>query len=158
MLRNPTSDVLIVAYWRLSTLTQYLTWFGKPPTSTGEVHIIRDRKRIQYKYMEEENHFTQTLLPAHIVALAAAAIATLYFLSWSLTFCSLSLSLSLSFCSQIMPLFIGINGKTWGHQLWHKWWQHMGCIIFVDGWCNFHCSLLTTATLLLRVGIQVVAH
>jgi len=28
--------------WRLSTLTQYLTWFGKSPTSTGEVHIIRD--------------------------------------------------------------------------------------------------------------------
>ena len=28
------------------TGTQYLTWFGKSPTSTGEVHIIRDRERI----------------------------------------------------------------------------------------------------------------
>jgi hypothetical protein len=25
------------------TGTQYLTWFGKSPTSTGEVNIIRDR-------------------------------------------------------------------------------------------------------------------
>jgi len=25
------------------TDTQYLTWFGKSPTSTGEVNIIRDR-------------------------------------------------------------------------------------------------------------------
>ncbi|KAJ6915926.1 hypothetical protein NC652_018557 [Populus alba x Populus x berolinensis] len=33
----PTGDVLIFALGRASTLTQYLTWFGKPPTSTGEV-------------------------------------------------------------------------------------------------------------------------
>jgi len=42
-----TGDVLIVAHWRLSTLTQYLMWFCKSPTSTGEVHFIRDRERIQ---------------------------------------------------------------------------------------------------------------
>ena len=41
-----------------------------------------------------------------------------------------------------------------GHKLWHKWWQHMGCIIFVNSWCNYHCSLLTIATLLLRVGCK----
>ena len=51
-----------------------------------------------------------------------------------------------------MALFISINGKTRCHQLWHKWWQHMGCTIFVNGWCNFHCSILTMATLLFRVG------
>jgi hypothetical protein len=28
----------------------------------------------------------------------------------------------------------------------------MGCTIFVNGWCNYHCSLLTMVTLLLRVG------
>jgi hypothetical protein len=38
-----TGGVLIVAHWRLSTLTQYLTWFGKSSTSTGDVHIIRDK-------------------------------------------------------------------------------------------------------------------
>jgi hypothetical protein len=58
----PTGDVLIVAYWRLSTPTQYLTWFGKPPTSMGEVNIIRERKREQHRYMEEEDHIHSTLL------------------------------------------------------------------------------------------------
>ena len=64
------------------------------PTSSGEVNIIRDRERIQYKYMEEEDHFTQTLLPALVAALAVAAIAALSF--------SLSSShalYTLSFCS-----------------------------------------------------------
>jgi len=32
----------------------------------GRGHFIRDRERKQYKYMEEEDHFTQTLLPALI--------------------------------------------------------------------------------------------
>ena len=59
--------------------------------------------------------------------------------------------LSLSFCFQIIPLFIGINDKTIGHQLWHKWWQHIGCIIFINDWYNFHCRLLTMTTLFLRV-------
>jgi hypothetical protein len=34
---------MIIAQRRLSTLTQYLTWFGKSPISTGVVYIIRDR-------------------------------------------------------------------------------------------------------------------
>jgi hypothetical protein len=38
-------------------------------------------------------------------------------------------ALSLSFCSQIMPLFIGNSWQTRGHKLWHKWWQHMSCTI-----------------------------
>ena len=38
-----TGGVLIVAQRKLSTLTQYLMWFSKSPTSTGEVNIIRDR-------------------------------------------------------------------------------------------------------------------
>jgi len=42
-----TGDVLIVAHWRLNTLAQYFTWFGKSLTSTGEVHFIRDREMIQ---------------------------------------------------------------------------------------------------------------
>jgi hypothetical protein len=42
---------------------------------------------IQNKYMEEEDHFTQTLLPTLIAALAAAAMAT------RLRHCSPSLSL-----------------------------------------------------------------
>ena len=61
MLGIPTGDVLIVAHWRLSTLIQYLTWFDKSPTSTGEVDIIRDREREQHRYMEEEDHIYSTL-------------------------------------------------------------------------------------------------
>jgi hypothetical protein len=49
---------------------------------------------IQYKYMEEEDHFTQTLLSALIDALAAAAIAALSFSLFSYTHSPLSLSLS----------------------------------------------------------------
>ena len=56
----------------------------------GEVHIIRDREMIQYKYMEEKDHFTQTLLPAHIAALVAAAITALLSFSYSLHILSLS--------------------------------------------------------------------
>ena len=56
-----TGDVLIIVHWKLSTLIYNLTWIGKPPTSTGEVYIIRDRENIQYKYIEDENHFTLSL-------------------------------------------------------------------------------------------------
>ena len=54
---------------------------------------------IQYKYMEEEDHFTQTQLPALIAALTDAALGSP---SFSLLF---SLLCSLSRC-----LFIGNNG------------------------------------------------
>jgi len=40
-----------------------------------EVHIIRDRERIQYKYMKEEDHFTLTQLPALNVAFTATALS-----------------------------------------------------------------------------------
>ena len=36
---------------------------------------------IQYKYMKEEDHFTQTQLPAHIVVHVAAVIATILYFS-----------------------------------------------------------------------------
>jgi hypothetical protein len=46
------------------TETQYLTWFGKTAYIHGRESILfRDREMIQYKYMEEEDHFTQTQLP-----------------------------------------------------------------------------------------------
>jgi hypothetical protein len=46
--------------------TQYLTWFGKTVYIYGKESILfRDRERITTQYMEEEeDHFTQTLLPA----------------------------------------------------------------------------------------------
>jgi hypothetical protein len=39
---------MIIVCWRLSTLTQCLTWFGKLPISTEEVYIIEDRERLQH--------------------------------------------------------------------------------------------------------------
>jgi len=39
------------------TSTQYLTWFGKLPTSTGEINIIRDKERIQHT---EKDHIHST--------------------------------------------------------------------------------------------------
>jgi hypothetical protein len=36
--------------------------------------LLDIRERIQYKYIEEKNHFTQTLLPALFAALAAPAM------------------------------------------------------------------------------------
>jgi hypothetical protein len=58
----PTGDVLIVVNWRLSTVIQYLTWFGKPPTFTGEELILLeiDREEITI-HMEEEDHFLSRL-------------------------------------------------------------------------------------------------
>ena len=58
------------------TETQYLTWFGKTAYIHGRESILfRDRERITTQYMEEEDHFTQTQLPALFAALAAAAMA-----------------------------------------------------------------------------------
>ena len=126
MLGIPIGDVLIVVYWRLSTLIQYLTWFGKSPISTGKVHIIRDEKRIQYTYMKEKDHFTQIQLSllshtaAHDNMVAALGNHSFFSLTLSLHFTH-----SLSLCFQIMLLFIDINSKARDHNLWHKWWQHM---------------------------------
>jgi len=75
------------------TETQYLTWFGKTAYIHGRESILLEiRERIQNKYMEEEeDHFTQTLLPALIVALAA-----LHFLSTLFIFSPLCFGLSLN--------------------------------------------------------------
>lgn len=45
---NPTGDVLIFVHKKGSILTQYLTWFGKPPTSMEKEPILLeiDRKRV----------------------------------------------------------------------------------------------------------------
>jgi hypothetical protein len=59
--------------------------------------LLEIREMIQNKYMEEEDHFTLTQLPALIAALAAAAMAAAWQLSLSLyslhiltTLCTLS--------------------------------------------------------------------
>jgi hypothetical protein len=82
--------------------------------------------------MEEEDHFTQTLLPALIAALAAAAMAArLLPLQLSLSLYSLALTHH-TFCSQRCSLsrclFIGKNGAT-APALLQQRWLHMGCII-----------------------------
>jgi len=48
LLGIPTGGVLIFAQQRLSTLTQYFTWFSKSPTTMGESPYYLDiRERIQ---------------------------------------------------------------------------------------------------------------
>jgi len=91
------------------TGTQYLTWFGKSPTSTGEVHIIRDREKIQYKYMEEEDHFTQTQLPALLLHLQLLPLQPFTFSFGLSLLCSLLCS---NFAALSRCLFIGKNGAT----------------------------------------------
>ena len=112
MLGNPTGNVLIIAQWRASTLTQYLTWFDKSPTSTGESILFRDKERITTQYMEEEDHFTQTQLPALSAALCSCAIATLSFSLLSCThsrFLPLLTHLALNTClfyrQMVTPFF-----------------------------------------------------
>jgi len=94
---------MIIAQRRLSTLTQYLTWFGKSPTSTGVVYIIRDRERIQHT---KEDHIHSTPIShcyigqqLHIAA--GLLVAALLFLSlfFSLLFL---LFLTLSFCAALL--------------------------------------------------------
>jgi len=68
-----TGGVLIVAHRRVKhTDTIFYVVRQNRLHPRERVHFIRDRERI---YMEEEDHFTQTLLPALIAALAAAAMA-----------------------------------------------------------------------------------
>ena len=112
-----TGGVLIVAHRRLSTLTQYFTWFGKTAYIHGRESILfRDRERIT-TYMEEEDHFTQTQLPALNCCTCsccngskAAALAAL-FLSTLLHTLTFSHSLNpLTLLSQNHASFIGIHG------------------------------------------------
>jgi len=90
------------------TKTQYLKWFRKTPTSTREVHIIRDRERIQYKYMEEKDHFTQTQLSALLLPLQLLPLAAPLFLLFSIAL----LSTCSNFAALSRCLFIGKNGAT----------------------------------------------
>jgi len=85
-----TGGVLIVAHWRLSTLTQYFTWFGKSPISTGESHCIRDRERITTQYMEEEDHIHSNSTPSsHTLLHIAAGLLPMAAAPLSLFFSSL---------------------------------------------------------------------
>jgi len=85
------------------TETQYLTWFGKLLTSTGEVNIIRDIEKKVTTHMEKEDHFTQTLL----LALSHCCTWQPLFLSYSLHILTTLSHFALSRC-----LFIGKNGAT----------------------------------------------
>jgi len=94
---------MIIAQRRLSTLTQYLTWFGKSPTSTGVVYIIRDRERIQHT---KEDHIHSTpishcYIGQQLHTAAGLLVAALLFLSlfFSLLFL---LFLTLSFCAALL--------------------------------------------------------
>jgi hypothetical protein len=78
-----TVVLMIIAQRRLSTLTQYLTWFGKLPTSTGAIDIIRDRERIQHT---EEDHIHSTPISHYYIGqqlhrAAGLLVAALLFLS-----------------------------------------------------------------------------
>jgi hypothetical protein len=92
---------MIIAQRRLSTLTQYLTWFGKSPTSTREITIIRDIERIQHT---EEDHIHSTpishcYIGQQLHTAAGLLVAALLFLS---LFFSLFFLLSLSFCAALL--------------------------------------------------------
>jgi hypothetical protein len=88
---------MIIAQRRLSTLTQYLTWFGKLPTSMEEIDIIRDRERIQHT---EKDHIHLTpishcYIGQQLHTAAGLLVATLLFF---FLFFSLLFLLSLSLC------------------------------------------------------------
>jgi len=93
-----TGDVLIFAQRRLSTLTQYFTWFGKSPTSTGESQCIRGRERVTINTWRRRI----TQLSAHTLCCiwqqGCCPWQQLLFLSSSRHF---TLTHSLSFFSQI---------------------------------------------------------
>jgi len=126
-----TGGVLIVAQRRLSTLWHnILRGSAKPPTSTGEVHFIRDRERIQNKYMEEEDHFTLLYSQlSHTAAYSSRATAHGNSSSFSLilslyshhTLTSLLHSQSLTFCSLSRCPFIGNNGAIAPALLQQRW-------------------------------------
>ena len=102
LLGNPTGDVLIITYWRLSILTQYLMWFDKLFTSTGEIHFIRNRKIIQNKYFEEENYIHSNSTPSSPYCTCSSSLSLL--VSHILHSLSLSLLSSDAF-------IIDFNGK-----------------------------------------------
>jgi len=106
MLEILTGDILMVVHWRLNILTQYLIWFGKPPTSTGEVDIIKDREREQHRYMEEEDHIHSTLLSLLSHTLLHKAAGLLPLAATPLSLSCVSLTLSNSFCvALLVPIY-----------------------------------------------------
>jgi len=116
-------------------------------------YYLRDRERITTQYMEEEDHFIQTQLPALIAALAAAAMAARLLplqpltFSWFLYCTHNSL---LPFALSRMPInrqvlwLLFFNNSSWT-------WVYT----FVNGGCNYHWQMVT---LLLRVGCPIMAN
>jgi len=104
---------LIFAHWRLSTLTQYLTWFGKPPTSTGEA-IALYRKRTRFTTIEEEESspLYQLSTSFYFSLLSAVMVATAGCLGSPLSPIFLtSLALHSHFALNKTCLFIGKYGQ-----------------------------------------------
>ena len=106
--------VTIIALRRLSTLTQYLTWFGKSPTSTGEINIIRDRERVQHT---EEDHIHSTPISHCYIGQQlhkAAGLLLVALLSFSLllSFVALLLDSLYHFVLLFWCLFIGFNDSS----------------------------------------------
>jgi hypothetical protein len=106
---------MIIAQRRLSTLTQYLTWFGKSSTSTWKIDIIRYRERIQHT---EKDHIHSTpishcYIGQQLHMAAGLLVAALLSFSFFFLFCSSTIWLSLShFVLHSWCLFIGFNDSS----------------------------------------------
>jgi len=97
LLGIPTGDVLIFAHWRLSTLTQCLTWFGKPFISTGEaISLYRERTRFT-TIEEEESHPLFSNSQPHSISLFSV-------LQWQLLLAALGSPLSPIFLISLVAL------------------------------------------------------
>jgi len=86
--------------------------------------------------MEEEDHFTQTLLPTLIAALAAAAMAARLLPLQPFTF-SLHSSHSHPSLYHCALSRMPINRQVW----WLLFFNNSSCIwvdTFVNGGCNYH--------------------
>jgi len=136
------------------TETQYLTWFGKTAYIHGRESILfRDRERITTQYMEEEDHFTQTQLPALLLHLQL--------LQWQQGCCHCSPSLSLYSLHIITTLHIllSLSVPFYRQQCCHQlllffnkggcqlqpFFNNDGCQPLTSwmgahGWCNSSCS------------------
>jgi len=115
--------------------------------------LLEIRERIQNKDMEEEDHFTQTLLPTLIAALAAAAMAARLLPLQPFTF-SLHSSHSHPSLYHCALSRMPINRQVW----WLLFFNNSSCIwvdTFVNGGCNYHWQMVT---LLLRVGCPIIAN
>jgi len=99
--------------WRVSTLTQYFTWFGKSPTSTGEVILLEIEKGNNTNTWRRRITSLKLYSQLSFTAIAAAAMAArLLPLQLSLSLYSHVLTLStLSFCSHKYASFIGKYGQ-----------------------------------------------